>query len=168
MTETVLFYGFAGLTVLGAVLAIARASAVHCAIWLILSLLGTAGLFLLNGAEFLFVSQIIVYVGGIMVLFLFVIMLVNLEAAAKEQQFRKRWPVALALALALGAGVVRAVSGGIRVANAPQTEVTAGNTERVAEVLFGPYLLPFELASLLLLAAIVGAVLMAQLGKKAA
>ena len=133
MIETLLFYGFAGLTVLGAALAVARASAVHCAIWLILSLLGTAGLFLLNGAEFLFVSQIIVYVGGIMVLFLFVIMLVNLEAAAKEKQFKKRWPVALALALLLGAGVVRALAGGVRLPVPKDSEVTGGNTERVAE-----------------------------------
>jgi NADH-quinone oxidoreductase subunit J len=168
MIETVLFYAFGGLTVLGAVLAVARASAVHCAIWLIVSLLGTAGLFLLNGAEFLFVSQIIVYVGGIMVLFLFVIMLVNLEAAARERQFRRRWPAALALALVLGAGVVRALAGGVRVANPQELEVEGGNTERLAETLFGPYLLPFELVSVLLLAAIVGAVIMAQPGKKQA
>jgi NADH-quinone oxidoreductase subunit J len=79
--DTIFFYIFAVLTLGGAVLTITRTSAVHSAIWLIVSLLGVAGLFLLQQAEFLFAVQIVLYIGGIMVLFLFVIMLVNLEEA---------------------------------------------------------------------------------------
>ena len=67
----------------------------HSAISLIVSLLGVAGLYLLQQAEFLFAVQIVLYVGGIMVLFLFVIMLVNLDQAAKERQFNRQWLVAL-------------------------------------------------------------------------
>ena len=80
--EAIFFYAFALLTLGGAVLTVTLRNAVHCAISLIVSLAGVAGLFLLQQAEFLFAVQIVLYIGGIMVLFLFVIMLVNLDAAA--------------------------------------------------------------------------------------
>src|ERR1700742_1484777 len=95
MLNTILFYVFAAFVLGGAILTITRRNAVHSAISLIVSLLGVAGLFLLQQAEFLFVVQIVVYVGGIMVLFLFVIMLVNLDRAAHLRQFNKRWWIAL-------------------------------------------------------------------------
>ena len=93
LTDTILFYTFALLVLGGGVLTITRRSAVHSAIALIVSLLGVAGLYLLQQAEFLFAVQIVLYVGGIMVLFLFVIMLVNLDRAAHERQFNRQWPV---------------------------------------------------------------------------
>ena len=95
LTDTILFYIFALLVLGGGVLTITRRSAVHSAISLIVSLLGVAGLYLLQQAEFLFAVQIVLYVGGIMVLFLFVIMLVNLDEAAKERQFNRQWLIAL-------------------------------------------------------------------------
>src|SRR3974390_3023865 len=91
MLDAVFFYTFALLTLGGAVLTITQRSAVHSAISLIISLLGVAGLYLLQQAEFLFAVQIVLYIGGIMVLFLFVIMLVNLDEAAKQRQFRGAW-----------------------------------------------------------------------------
>src|SRR3974377_2096661 len=103
MLDAVFFYTFALLTLGGAVLTITQRSAVHSAISLIISLLGVAGLYLLQQAEFLFAVQIVLYIGGIMVLFLFVIMLVNLDEAAKERQFNKAWAVALAVVLLVGA-----------------------------------------------------------------
>ena len=81
----------------GAIFTITRRSAVHSAICLIVSLIGVAGLYLLQQAEFLFAVQIVLYIGGIMVLFLFVIMLVNLDQAAKERQFNGQWWIALAV-----------------------------------------------------------------------
>src|SRR3974390_3481309 len=102
LTDTILFYSFARLVLGGAVLTITRRSAVHSAIALIVSLLGVAGLYLLQQAEFLFAVQIVLYVGGIMVLFLFVIMLVNLDEAAHERQFNRQWLVALAAVVAVG------------------------------------------------------------------
>lgn len=163
MLDTFFFCAFALLTVAGALLAVTMRSAVHCAVWLISSLLGTAGLFLMQQAEFLFAAQIVLYVGGIMVLFLFVIMLVNLEAAARERQLRKRWPIALAGVLLLAAGLARSLEEGIRLP-APRTaaETATGNVQQIAQSLFGEYLLPFEIASVLLLVAIVGAIVMAQ------
>ena len=76
MIEAIFFYCFAFLVLLGSVLTVTRKSAVHSAISLIVALIGVAGLFLLQRAEFLFATQIILYIGGVMVLFLYVIMLV--------------------------------------------------------------------------------------------
>ena len=89
LIDTVLFYIFAVLVLGGAVLTVTRRSAMHCAISLIVTLLGVAGLYLMQQAEFLFAVQIVLYVGGIMVLFLFVIMLVNLDQAARQRQFNR-------------------------------------------------------------------------------
>src|SRR3974390_2679309 len=105
MLDAVFFYTFALLTLGGAVLTITQRSAVHSAIALIISLLGVAGLYLMQQAEFLFAVQIVLYVGGIMVLFLFVIMLVNLDQAARERQFNRQWLVAL-IATALAGGQI--------------------------------------------------------------
>src|SRR5215475_7941572 len=98
LTDTILFYIFAVMVLGGGIFTITRRSAVHSAISLIVSLLGVAGLYLLQRAEFLFAVQIVLYVGGIMVLFLFVIMLVNLDQAARERQFNKQWLIGLAAA----------------------------------------------------------------------
>src|SRR5215471_16227734 len=103
--DTAFFYFFALLVLGGAVLTITRRNAIHSAICLIISLIGVAGLYLLQKAEFLFAVQIILYIGGIMVLFLFVIMLVNLDEQAKERQFNGQWWVALACVSVIGAQV---------------------------------------------------------------
>ena len=168
--DVVLFYAFAAMTLLGAIFTITRRSAVHSAISLIVSLLGVAGLYLLQQAEFLFAVQIVLYVGGIMVLFLFVIMLVNLDQAAKERQFNGQWLIALAAVLAVAAELAYFLykgAGEIHIAEAASTAAAAlppalGNTEMVADALFGEYLLPFEVASILLLVAVVGSVVMAK------
>lgn len=166
MIETVFFYVFALLTLAGAVLTVTRRNAVHSAMWLIVSLGGVAGLYLLQHAEFLFAVQIVLYVGGIMLLFLFVIMLVNLDQAARQRQFNKQWWVALACALATGAVVLYFLRSGADAFRLPSPRAAApvveGNTERLADVLFSQYLLPFEIASVLLLVAIVGSVIMAK------
>src|ERR1044071_3848922 len=93
MLNAILFYSFALLTLAGAILTITRRSAVHSAISLIVSLMGVRGLYLLQAAEFLFAVQIVLYIGGIMVLFLFVIMLVNLDEGAKQRQLNGQWIV---------------------------------------------------------------------------
>jgi NADH-quinone oxidoreductase subunit J len=161
--DTAFFYFFALLTLGGGVLTVTRKSAVHSAISLIVSLIGVAGLFLLQKAEFLFAVQIVLYVGGIMVLFLFVIMLVNLDEAARVRQFNKQWWVALACVLVVGAEIALFLSKPLRLpAAAPPAAGNLGNVERVADLLFSEYLLPFEIASVLLLAAVVGSVVMAK------
>ena len=167
LTDTILFYIFAVLVLGGGILTITRRSAVHSAISLIVSLLGVAGLYLLQKAEFLFAVQIVLYIGGIMVLFLFVIMLVNLDQAAKDRQFNKQWLVGLVAAGLAGAQIGWfAIKGrgafAIATPAMPGASAGSGNTEQIAEVLFSEYLLPFEIASILLLVAVVGSVIMAK------
>jgi len=169
MLDKVLFYFFAGLAVASAVLTVTRRNAVHSAIFLITALLATAGIFLQLRAEFLFIVQIILYVGGIMVLFVFVIMLVNLDVAVRQIQFaRQKW-VALIVALAMAAqvGLMFWSSGkmpgqGLPVLTAAAADKLPLNSEEVAKSLFSTYLLPFEIASVLLLVAMIGAVVMAK------
>lgn len=162
--DAALFYTFAAITLAGALATVARRNPVHCALGLIFSLLGVAGLFLLQAAEFLFAVQILLYVGGVMVLFLFVIMLIHLEQAAKLRQYSRQWPVALAALLAVFIEIyVLAQTGLAGLPPSPQPRLNAdGNTERIADSLFFVYALPFEAASLLLLIAIVGAVWLAR------
>ncbi|MGA3100048.1 MAG: NADH-quinone oxidoreductase subunit J [Bryobacteraceae bacterium] len=167
LIDTILFYVFAVLVLGGGVLTITCRNAIHSAVSLIVSLMGVAGLYLLQQAEFLFAVQIILYVGGIMLLFLFVIMLVNLDQAARQRQFSRAWPVALAAALAVAAEVAYFLYRGqaafhIAEAGGGLVPPAFGNTEMIANSLFSEYLLPFEIASLLLLVAVVGSVAMAK------
>ena len=164
MTDKIFFYFFGGLAVISAILVVTRRNAVHSAIFLVTALLATAGIFLQLRAEFLFAVQIILYVGGIMVLFIFVIMLVNLDVALHQIQFNRQWWLALLLALVLGAQLAFALSLGrstltFAVARPGQLEP---NTELLGRSLFQNYMLPFEIASILLLVAMIGAVVMAK------
>jgi len=169
------FFVLAAMTLSSAIMAITRRSAVHSAIFLTITLLSVGGLFLLMHAEFLFAVQVILYVGGIMVLFLFVIMLVNLEQSEKQPRFNRQWWIALVAVVALGAewGYVLHRGQDSFGIEAPAVTVAAemnsgievipiGNTEQIGSVLFREYMLPFEIASLLLLVAMVGAVVMAK------
>ena len=168
LTQAIFFYIFAAMVLIGGLLTITRKNAVHSAIFLIVSLMGVAGLYLLQQAEFLFAVQIVLYIGGIMVLFLFVIMLVNLDLAAKQKQFNGQWWIALVCVLLVGAQLYYFISKGASTfhiaapAGISHVPATLGNTEMLADTLFTEYLLPFEIASILLLVAVVGSVVMAK------
>jgi NADH-quinone oxidoreductase subunit J len=165
MTDALLFYLFAVMALAGAILTITRSNAVHSALSLIASLIGVAGLFLLQRAEFLFAVQILLYVGGVTVLFLFVIMLVNLDEEAKMRQFNGQWWLSLLAVVSTGVLSLWAFRGALALPAGtaiPAAVAAEGNTQRIADVLFSEYLVPFELASLLLIVAVVGAVLMAR------
>ena len=164
MLDSILFYFFAVLAVGSAILMVTRRNAVHSAVFLISTLLATAGIFLQLQAEFLFVVQIILYVGGIMVLFVFVIMLVNLDIAVRQMKFNRQSWVAGLLALVLGGlaiVVFRSGGGAFNLMASPVTTMPP-NAEQVGTVLFQKYFLPFEIASILLLVAMIGAVVMAK------
>jgi NADH-quinone oxidoreductase subunit J len=169
MPDTVFFYIFAALTLAGAILTVTLRNAVHCAISLIASLAGVAGLYLLQHAEFLFAVQLVLYIGGIMVLFLFVIMLVNLDSAARERQYHRHWIAGLARVVVSGGLIWLFLARGANALklNLPAQAPPPGpgaptNVEGIADLLFREYLVPFEVASLLLLVAIVGSVIMAK------
>lgn len=162
MIDTILFYFFATLAVVSAILMVTRRNAVHSAVYLITTLLATAGIFLQLQAEFLFVVQIILYVGGIMVLFVFVIMLVNLDVAVRQMKFNNQSWVAGFLALVLGGllFMVFRMGGSAFNLSGPAAATLQPNAEQVGTVLFQKYFLPFEVASILLLVAMIGAVVM--------
>ncbi len=163
VATTFFFYFLSALTVLSGVGVIMRKNPVHSALALIVALLGQAGLYLMHYAPFVAGVQIILYAGGIMVLFLFVIMLVNIEKSQKEEQFNKQWLVGLVAAVALGLLFVFVYVKGRglfpdRAIQMPEQS----NTQQVAVLLYGNYMFAFEIASLLLLVAIIGAVVMAK------
>jgi NADH-quinone oxidoreductase subunit J len=161
MLETILFYGFSVLTIGGAILTITRPNVVMSAVCLITSLLGVAGLFLLQGAEFVFVAQLILYIGGVVLLILIALMLVSPQQPIEAKRFRKAWPLVLALGLLFGGELISVFAR----ASFPVVEGArkqAANTEAVADTLFTHYLAAFEVASVILLVAIIGAVVMGQ------
>ena len=157
------FYFLALIAVVSAVAVITRRNPVHAALSLIVTLLSLAGLYLMLYAPFVAAVQIVLYAGGIMVLFLFVIMLVNLEQNIREYQWNKQWLLGILLAVSLGGLLLFVYRRGYDIF--PKTFVglpEAQNTQQVGIWLYGNYMLPFEIASLLLLVAIVGAVVMAK------
>ena len=160
----IFFYGLSIAAIAFAIAVITRKNAVHAALSLIGTLVSLAGLYLMLYAPFVAAVQIVLYAGGIMVLFLFVIMLVNLDQNIREIQFNKQWLVGLIAGLSLGALALFVIRQGKAIF---PTDVVAAlpeatNTQQVGIVLYGQYMLPFEIASLLLLVAIVGAVVMAK------
>jgi len=164
------FYLLAATMIVGGILVITRKNAVHSAMALITTLLAQAGIYLMLYAPFVAGVQIILYAGGIMVLFLFVIMLINMERSVKERQFNKQWLVGIFAAAALGGlfiAVYTTTTKGKMLF--PEGRMSFGedqNTQAIASLLFdrhaGQYMFAFEIASLLLLVAIIGAVVMAK------
>jgi NADH-quinone oxidoreductase subunit J len=170
-----LFYILALVTVVSAIMVITRPNAVHSALWLVLTFFAVAGLFILQGAEFIAAVQVLVYAGGIMVLFLFVIMLVNIETVVGFVAPRGRLVTAVALAaltvIVVGIvvasaetpGTVSLPQGGLGPASPGETLVEGvelGNLEAVGMKLLTSYLLSFELVSVVLLVAIIGAIVL--------
>ena len=157
------FYLLAGTMIIGGILVITRKNAVHSALALIVALLAQAGLYLMLYAPFVAGVQIILYAGGIMVLFLFVIMLISIERSLKERQFNKQWLVGIVAAAALGGLFIMVYTKGKNLF--PEGRLTYAetqNTQAVGTLLYGQYMFAFEIASLLLLVAIIGAVVMAK------
>src|SRR5436853_3208091 len=139
------FYFLSAVAVISALLVITRRNPVHSALALIFTLLALAGLYLMLYAPFVAGVQIILYAGGIMVLFLFVIMLVNLTRALKEEQFNKQWIAGILAALALGGLFVFVYIKGRalfpdRVAQLPEQS----NTQDIATLLFRDYMFTFD------------------------
>jgi len=157
------FYLLAGIMLVGGILVITRKNPVHSALALIVTLLAQASIYLMLYAPFVAGVQIILYAGGIMVLFLFVIMLVSVDRSMKERQFNSQWVAGIIAATALG-GLFIAVftKGSSLFPDHALPIVENDNTQNIATQLYGQYMFAFEIASLLLLVAIIGAVVMAK------
>jgi NADH-quinone oxidoreductase subunit J len=167
MLELVLFYIFAAIAVVSAILVITQRNVVHSAAFLGATLFAVAGIFLTLHAEFLAGVQVIVYVGGILVLFVFVIMLISVERAEHERQYNRQWILALVTAGILVFEIGYALYQGKNSFVLPPAVISPavpaiGNSELVGTALYTQYLLPFEIASILLLVGIVGAVVLAK------
>jgi len=148
---------------IGAILVITRKNPVHSALALIVTLLAQASIYLMLYAPFVAGVQIILYAGGIMVLFLFVIMLVSIDRSVKERQLNSQWIVGMIAATALGGLFIAVFMKGKNIFPEHALPVIENdNTQKVATMLYGQYMFAFEIASLLLLVAIIGAVVMAK------
>lgn len=163
MTEPLLvFFVLAALAVIGAVSLILQKHPIHSALSLIVVMVALAGLYLLMGAEFVAAVQIIVYGGAIMVLFVFVIMLLNAGAEERTSLSKMAGPPGLLLVAALAAFVAATIArSGSSVQAAAQTG-TLSSTKGISEMVFKDFVYPFELTSILILVAILGATVLAQ------
>ena len=164
-----LFYLFGGIAVVAALFVVTMPNPMYGAIALLTTFLAVAALFLLREAEFLAFVQVFVYGGGIMVLFLFVIMLVSLQQVRESRLFAGHAPLALVVAILLvGLLALIFLNVPFPAAEASPAEFVEvegevlGNSQAVAWILYREYLLPFEIASVFLLVAMVGAVVLAR------
>ncbi len=160
------FFVLSAATLASAVMVITRRNPIHSVIWLIVTLFSVGGIFLMLHAEFLFAVQVILYVGGIMVLFLFVVMLVNIDVAIKQAPFSRQWPLGVLTVLVLLAelvyGFYQQGHRGWELAHPAFMTEAQGNTQAVGLSLYRDFTLPVEIASILLLVAMIGAVVMAK------
>ncbi len=167
MIEPILFYSLAALILgLGTLVVTAR-NTVHSVVFLVATFLSVAIIFVMLGAEFLAVIQILVYAGGIVVLYLFVVMLVNLRRSPDapidlRRQSRTGFVLAALMLAEISAILVYSSAHPSLPAPAAPAAAAQGNVETVGMLLYTDYLVPFEVASMLLLVAMIGAILLAK------
>ena len=163
MIAIIAFYLFAFLTIVPAVAVIFARNPVHSVLWLILAFFNAAGLMLIAGAEFIALLLVIVYVGAVAVLFLFVVMMLDIDFAELRSGFTKNLPFGIIIALVLLAEVIFAVSAwraGPSLSGAAPQEKVQPNIVELGQVLYSRFLYPFEIAGLILLVAMIGAIVL--------
>ncbi|TRD12547.1 NADH-quinone oxidoreductase subunit J [Erythrobacter insulae] len=167
MIQTLAFYLFAGLVIASAVMVIMSRNPVHSVLWLILSFFNAAGLMVLVGAEFIAMLLVIVYVGAVAVLFLFVVMMLDIDFAAMRAGFIKNFPLGIAIALILLAELLLGLgaysAGGLELGTpdgAAAQGVGQSNIEAIGVLLYGRYIFLFEIAGIILLVAMIGAIVL--------
>ena len=163
MIALIAFYLFATVTIASAVAVIFARNPVHSVLWLIVAFFNAAGLMLMTGAEFIALLLVIVYVGAVAVLFLFVVMMLDVDFAALRSGFTRNLPFGLFVALVLLAEIIIAVSAwraGPALSGAAPPETTQPNIEALGQVLYTRFLYPFEIAGLILLVAMIGAIVL--------
>ncbi|HSL02375.1 MAG TPA: NADH-quinone oxidoreductase subunit J [Nitrospiraceae bacterium] len=162
--EQVFFLYFALVIAGASVLVVAVRNPIYSAIALLIMFFHVAGLYVTLHAEFLAAVQIVVYAGAILVLYLFVVMLLNLR---QDDRYHRQWPMAAAvgMTLVIEAIILTAMKGWTTPAVASGTETTVEGTSNagaIGDVLYSTYLFPFEVASLILLVAMIGAIMLAK------
>ena len=165
MIQTLAFYLFAVMVLLSAALTITARNPVHAVLWLILAFFNAAGLMVLLGAEFIAMLLIIVYVGAVAVLFLFVVMMLNIDFAELRSGFARYLPFGLVLAIGLAAEIIIAIgahgAGAIELSSrAAPIAADVPNIQAIGNLLYTRYLFIFEGAGLVLLVAMIGAIVL--------
>jgi NADH-quinone oxidoreductase subunit J len=161
--KTILFYIFSTVTVLAALRVITARNPVHAALFLVLAFFNVSGLWMLLQAEFLSLVLIMVYVGAVMVLFLFVVMMLDINIERFRQGFWKNLPIGALVGALLIAEMAAVLSGryfGLTTLPAQNMPANYSNTKELARVLYTDYAYPFEIASVILLVAIIVAVML--------
>ena len=158
---TALFYVFSAVLLLAALRVITARSAVHSALFLVLAFFSAACIWLLRRAEFLAISLVLVYVGAVMVLFLFVVMMLDINADSVRDGFWKHFPLAafvgVVIALEMAAVLLPGFRGSDAAASTPN-ELKLGNTKLLGIEIYTQYLYPLQIAAVLLLVAIIAAI----------
>lgn len=162
MFEQIIFYIFAGLLILSASMVITVRNPVMAALFLVLSFFSSAAIWLLLEAEFLAIALVLVYVGAVMVLFLFVIMMLDVNLAPLREGFARHLPFGLAVAVLMMIAMGLVVNSGYFRSGGISAPVSLGpgysNTTELGQVLYTDYLYPFEIAGAILLVAIIAAI----------
>lgn len=163
--EIYAFYAIAAVVLCSAVLMVTSRHLVHSVVYMVISFVAIGALFILLQAEFVAAVQILVYAGGIVVLFLFVIMLVNVSETYQVEFLHRQWLPAAVLSMILAAQIglllwsnAGAITADPAAAGSVLRAVDSGNTETIGMTLYTQYLLPFEVVSVLLLVAMIGAI----------
>ena len=168
MIAVLAFYLFAAMTIASAVLVIFARNPVHSVLWLILAFFNAAGLMLMTGAEFIALLLVIVYVGAVAVLFLFVVMMLDIDFSRLRSGFTKNLPFGLLVALVLLAEIIIAANArgaGPLIADRPP-DAAQPNIVALGEAMYSRFLFPFEIAGLILLVAMVGAIVLTHRSRK--
>ena len=169
MIQAFAFYLFAAVVLTSGAMTIASRNPVHSVLWLILAFFNAAGLMVLAGAEFIAMLLVIVYVGAVAVLFLFVVMMLNIDFAELRAGFARYLPLGLVLGVALAAEITIGLgawsAGGIELGARPVAlapVLAVDNVRAVGLLLYSRYLFVFELAGFVLLVAMIGAIVLTQ------
>ena len=155
--EAFIFFAFAAIMLFASLRVITAPNPVHAALWLVLAFFTSAGIWLLLQAEFLAIALVLVYVGAVMVLFLFVVMMLDVNFDALRKHFASYLPVGLTVGVLIVAQMVLLLFNATRGAASAPTS-TGDNTRALGRLLYVDYVYPFEIAAVILLVAIVAAI----------
>ena len=161
IAQNVGFYIIAAIMVIGALRVVTTRNVVHAALWLVVVLAGAAAQYVLLAAEFVAITQVMVYIGAVMVLFLFGTMLTRAQIGAEDNLNNKNWFIAVPVAVLMLATMVIALNDGFGNEKLP-IDAPVVTTQQVSDQIFGAYLLPFWALSFVLLAAVIGAIVLAR------
>jgi len=159
--ELFIFYLFSGVTLFSAVAVVTVRNPIYSALFLILAFFSSAATWVLLEAEFLGVVLVLVYVGAVMVLFLFVIMMLDIHIDTLKEGFIRYLPVGILVAVAVAAEMILVVSSDVFKVNIPApVPLSVDNTKSLGEVLYTEYVFPFEIAAVILVVAIIAAIVL--------